>query len=421
MSKRGAHASHHVHSKLQMNTVADEGGVGRSQLSQRARISRLMCALVRCSWPYFGVDGGDRHADERARAKATRLVDRARSVWPFGGEPRHVVALNAGASSPSASRIVADATSAHDEFAMVAEVFGLDRRGLEHVDYELTTCRAEPGPLRTSHGLRIAPDGGLEELVGADTVIVPGWRDVRERPPQRLLDALAAAHRDGARVVGICSGAFARTCRPAQRSGGHHPLAVRRRVPSAVPTHQSGPDPLYIFGDNNTATSAGSSAGLDLCLAIVGADHTSSDAARIAQRMVVTYQRPGTQAQFVPNDPPTIVADGPLGELLAWIDANLAGALNVDVLPRRAHLSRRTLIRRFRDSTGTTPMAWVAQRRVQHARRLLETSRLSVRQIARMSGLGSVANLRNHLGRVTGLTPTQYRRTHHELRDPHRV
>lgn len=308
------------------------------------------------------------------------------------------------------------------EYAMVAEIFGLHRPGLEHIDYELTTCRAEPGLLRTSHGLRIDPDGGLDDLVDADTVIVPGWRDVRERPPPRLRDALVAAHREGARVVGICSGAF-----PLAHAGLLDDQTVtthwlyadecRRQFPSIA----LDPDPLYVFGDNNTAASAGSSAGLDLCLAIVGADHTSRDAARIAQRMVVTYQRPGTQAQFVPNDPPTIAADGPLGDLLAWIDTNLARALSVDLLAHHAHLSRRTLIRRFHESTGTSPIAWVTQRRVQHARRLLETTRLPVREIARVSGLGSSPNLRNHLTRVTGLTPTQYRRTHNGLRDPNQV
>lgn len=299
------------------------------------------------------------------------------------------------------------------EYAIVAEVFGLPRPSIESLDYKLVTCRVEPGPLLTRNGLGINPDGNLKDLVSANTVIVPAWRDISERPPQTLIDALVAAHSAGARVVGICTGAFvlAHAGLLDDEIVTTHWLYAeefRREFPAI----KLDPQPLYILGDNNTATSAGSSAGLDLCLALIEADHTSSEATAVARRMVVTHHRPGTQAQFA--DPPSIAFDQPLGDLLAWIEANLDCTLTVDLLADQAHLSRRTLIRRFKRATGTSPFAWITERRVQQARRLLETTRSTVQAIAVATGLGSPTNLRNHLVKTTGLTPTQYRRTHRQ-------
>ncbi len=297
------------------------------------------------------------------------------------------------------------------EYAIVAEIFGLGRPSIAALDYQLITCRVEPGTLRTRNGLGIDPAGTLEDLVSANTVIVPAWRDNSERPPQELLDALIAAHAGGARVVGICTGAFVLAhagLLDDQTVTTHwlHAQEFRR----AFPKIDLDPQPLYILGSNNTATSAGSSAGLDLCLALIQADHTSTEAAGVARRMVVTHHRPGTQAQFA--DPPPIAANQPLGDLLAWIEANLGHTLTVDLLADQAHLSRRTLIRRFQQATGTSPFAWITERRVQQARHLLETTQSSVHAIAGSTGLGTATNLRNHLLKTTGLTPTQYRRTH---------
>jgi len=299
------------------------------------------------------------------------------------------------------------------ECGIVSEVFGLQRPDLTQIDYELKTCRVEPGTLRTSHGLRVDPDGSLIDLTQADTVIVPGWRDVHERPPQALLDALRGSHENGARVVAICSGAFALAhagLLDDQTVTTHWLFAQQFRT--TFPHIDLDPHPLFLLGTNNTATSAGSSAGMDLCLALVEHDHSSYEAAQIARRMVVTHRRPGTQGQFAQGDECPNTIDGPLGELLTWIEGNLEQDITIDLLAGRAHLSRRTLIRRFRETTGTTPMAWITQRRVQRARRLLETTDLSVREAASSSGLGSPTNLRNRLTATTGLTPTQYRKAH---------
>ena len=297
------------------------------------------------------------------------------------------------------------------EYAFVVEVFGLRRPGLDHVDYRLLTCRTEPGPLNTSHGLPVRTGGGLGDLTAADTVVVPGWRDVTRQAPQGLRDALTAAHRRGARVVGICSGAFPLAdagLLDTQTSTTHWLYAdtFRERFPQLA----LDPDPLYVIGDNNTATSAGSTAGLDLCLALVADDHGIRTATEIADRMVVTHHRPGTQSQFVPYDWPSgATGHHGLGELLRWVDSHLDGSLTVDELADRAAMSRRTLIRRFHDATGTSPHAWISRRRIARARHLLETTDLTVAAVARRTGLGSATNLRRKLAASTGLAPTSYR------------
>ena len=298
------------------------------------------------------------------------------------------------------------------EYAVVMEVFALNRSELPHVDYEVTTCRVEPGNLKTSHGLIVEPDGTLTDLMEADTVILPGWR-VHDEPPSDFLDALRTAHASGARLAAICSGSF-----PLAHAGllDDHTATTHWMYTDAFRTQfphiDLDPDPLYIFTENNVATSAGSSAGLDLCLALVTADHGIATATEIANRMVVAQHRPGTQAQFTSQRAAPFVDDTDLSPLVAWIEKNLAKNLTIDRLAMRANLSRRTFIRRFERATGATPHAWITNKRIYRARHLLETTNLAVADVAHRTGLGSAANLRKHLARTTGLTPTHYRTAH---------
>lgn len=299
------------------------------------------------------------------------------------------------------------------EYALTMELFGLDRPTLPDVDYEVLTCRVEPGQLRTSHGLIVEPRGTLDDLVKADTIIVPGWRDVAEVPGRPFLDALRAAHAAGSRIAAICSGSF-----PLAHAGllddqtvtthWMYADAFRRQFPHI----DLDPNPLYIFADNNIATSAGSSAGLDLCLALVSADHGVTTATEIANRMVVAHHRPGTQAQFTSARVTPYAEHTDLGPLIEWIGNNLGSDHTIDRLARRAHLSRRTFIRRFQAATGVSPHAWITNKRLYRARHLLETTDLAVAVIARRTGLGTATNLRKHLTNTTGLTPTHYRTAH---------
>ena len=165
---------------------------------------------------------------------------------------------------------------------------------------------------------------------------------------------------------------------------------------------------LYV-DSGQVLTSAGLAAGIDLCLHVVRQDHGAAVAASLARRMVVAPYRDGGQAQFVTH--PVPAAGEGLAATCAWMLAHLREPLTVEDLARHAGWAPRTFARRFLAETGTTPLRWLAAQRLDEARRLLETTDLGIDQIAELSGLGSGANLRLHLSRRLGVTPTAYRRT----------
>jgi transcriptional regulator GlxA family with amidase domain len=164
---------------------------------------------------------------------------------------------------------------------------------------------------------------------------------------------------------------------------------------------------LYI-DDGDLLTSAGTAAGIDLCLHLVRRDHGATLANAVARRLVVAPHRDGGQAQYV-EEPVGAAADGPLGALLAWMDAHIAERMTVDTLARRVHLSRRQFVRRFTATTGTSPHAWLLHRRVLEARRLLESTNLPVEDIATRAGFGSTEALRLHFRRQVSASPRGYR------------
>ncbi len=176
-----------------------------------------------------------------------------------------------------------------------------------------------------------------------------------------------------------------------------------------APTALISPDVLYVV-DDRVLTSAGTAAGIDLCLHLVREIQGSEVANAIARRMVVPPHRDGGQAQYVAQPLP-VSHDGSLGELLEWMTANLDVELTVDQLAARALMSPRTFARRFRDETGTTPHRWLVGQRVLRAQHLLESSDVPVEQVAQLSGFGSAANLRHHFALVRGTTPAAFRRT----------
>jgi len=300
------------------------------------------------------------------------------------------------------------------EYAITVELFGLHRPELDHVAYELVSCRVEQGAVRTSHGLSVEPRGTLEDVEAADTVIVAAWRDTTEIPPKPLLDSLRTAQANGARIAAICTGAFVLA-----HAGLLDDQTVTTHWLHAQTFAQTFPhitldsSPLYIINKSGTlATSAGSSAGLDLCLALIADDHGTETATAIANRMVISQHRPGNQAQYTVPTAVSTSETHALADILQWVEATLARPHSIDDLAKRAHLSRRTFIRRFRQTTGLSPHAWLTNRRVHQARLLLETTDLSIDHIARKTGLGTAANFRKHMKRTTGLTPTQYRSNH---------
>jgi len=275
--------------------------------------------------------------------------------------------------------------------------------------YELTLCAAKAGPVQTTDGFPLVAARGLDALADADTVFVPGFAPRAWPPPAPALDALRVAHARGARVASICTGAFALGAAgllDGRRVTTHWRHA--QRLAELFPRARVDPDVLYV-DEGDLLTSAGVAAGIDLCLHLLRTDHGADAANAAARQTVVAPHRPGGQAQFIERAVPP-AEEGGLEATRAYALAHLDRPLTVKQLARHACTSERTFNRRFRQETGTTPLKWLHRQRVDHARRLLERSDVSIEEVARRCGFGSAAILRQHFRRATATTPTAYRR-----------
>lgn len=290
-----------------------------------------------------------------------------------------------------------------------ALVFGDPHPGLP--DFRFQVCAAEPGELTTTAGFSLGVKPGLEALLDADIVIVPSWRDVAERPPAALLQALVAARARGARVVGLCLGAYVLAeagLLNGRRATTHWAFAqdFARRYPQV----QVEPEVLYVE-DEGLLTSAGTAAGLDCCLYLIRELFGAEIANHLARRLVTPPHRQGGQAQFIEQPLPATTRDSRLADLLAYARAHLHEPLSLDHLAERAHMSRRTFSRHFRSLTGTTLGNWLLSERLALAQRLLEGTDQPVAHIATLAGLGSPLSLRQHFRRAFGVSPNAWRQT----------
>lgn len=298
------------------------------------------------------------------------------------------------------------------DLAIALQVFG----GPEQAGrYAVTLAGPAPGPVAGREGVPVVASAGPEALAGADTVVVPGFapRDA----PAPLVEALVGAAGRGARMVSICSGAFALAAAgllDGRRATTHWHHAAELAV--RFPAVRVDPDVLYVDetgpedAGGGVATSAGLAAGIDLCLHLLRRDHGADVAADAARRLVVAPHREGGQAQWLDRPLPPD-GDG-LAATCAWAREHLGETLSVADLARHAGHAPRTFARRFRDQTGTTPLRWLTAQRVAQARRLLERTDLTVDDIARRVGLGTAANLRLLVARDTHTSPSAYRRAH---------
>jgi AraC family transcriptional regulator, transcriptional activator FtrA len=295
------------------------------------------------------------------------------------------------------------------EFGVVVEVFALPRPEIKVPWYTFRVCSADRGPLRATGGVTLRAEAGLGALRRAGTVVIPGWRDVDERPPEGLLREIRAAHARGARLASICSGVFvlaAAGILDGRRATTHWKYV--ERLQARYPQVRVEPDVLYVDEDR-IVTSAGSAAGIDLCLHIVRRDYGAEIANQVARRLVVAPHREGGQSQYVPLAVGTGTGGG-LARVLEWAQARLSEELSVARMGQRAVLTPRTFARRFREETGTTPHRWLIHQRLLAAQRRLETSRDSVDRIAEAVGFKTAATLQRHFRRTLRTTPTAYRR-----------
>ncbi|HEX6928069.1 MAG TPA: transcriptional regulator FtrA [Gammaproteobacteria bacterium] len=310
-------------------------------------------------------------------------------------------------NNPLVASLVCDGISVF-EFFCSAEIFGLPRPELGPDWYRFETVAAEPGPFHGNFGVQIVPDAGLERLADAGTVLVSGWKNIDAPVPEKLIEALRAAHARGARLVSVCSGSFvlaATGLLDGKRATTHwmHADALQRRYPKI----KVDPDVLFV-DEGQVLTSAGSAAGIDLCLHIVRRDHGAVIANHVARRLVVSPYRDGGQAQFIERPVPVRERDL-LTQAMEHMQRHLDGGLRIAELASIAAMSERTFMRRFKQSTGMTPAEWISVARVDRARELLETTALPMDRIAVDCGFGSAANLRHHFRRRLGITPVMYR------------
>ena len=279
--------------------------------------------------------------------------------------------------------------------------------------YEVRVCGQRRSISTTADwGLvEIRTSYGMDALMEADLVVVPGTHRFLEEPDPQAVSTLRAAAGNGARIAAMCVGAFtlaAAGLLDGRRATTHWQWAgeLARRYPNVDV------DPSVLFVDEGPVlTSAGVASGLDLCLHLIRQDAGPDLAGRTARRVVIPAWRGGGQAQYIEHAEPAD-ANHPMQPTIAWMEENALTALNLQAIANHASVSVRTLNRQFREHFGTTPLGLLARMRVDRARRLLENTALTVDRVAEQSGFGSYASLRHHFLRTVGVSPHRYRQSY---------
>ena len=293
------------------------------------------------------------------------------------------------------------------DFGIAVGLFGLLRPESDHW-YSVSVCGLGKRPLRASSGVLIVPRRGLACMQEADTIVIPGWCNPDVLPPPRLVRMLRMAHQRGARLVSICSGAFvlAATGLLNDRRATTH-WKFSDKLNKLYPLINVESDVLYV-DEEDILTSAGGAAGIDLCLHIIRKDFGTVVANNVARHLVVSPHREGGQAQFI-DKPVGEEAHPWLAHLLEWSASNLHTDITIERLALEANVSRRTLSRRFVEATGLSPHRWITSLRVRRGKDLLETTALSIEEIAEQCGFQSGALLRHHFREQVKISPRTYR------------
>jgi len=294
------------------------------------------------------------------------------------------------------------------EFGIAVEVFGLSRPEFDFPWYRFVVCPGEQGPLVAVGGFSIGVTGSRQDLLDADTIIIPGWRGPNEVPPPELVEIVRSAHARGTRLVSLCGGVFvlaAAGLLDGRRASTHWMFVdpLRRAHPKIIVDS----DALYV-DEGSVLTSAGSAAGIDLCLHLVRKDFGARIANRVARRLIAQPHREGGQSQFIDRPLPE-GRDGRVAELMDWMVVNLQRDISLSQIALRAHMSQRTLLRRFRLATGMTPKFWLLRERVRRSQQILEATDLTMEEVAGESGFGSAEAFRYHFRRITRTNPKNYR------------
>jgi transcriptional regulator GlxA family with amidase domain len=297
------------------------------------------------------------------------------------------------------------------DLATPIEVFGRARLPDGRPAYRVIVCGSEPNV--SAGPVSILAPWSLDDLARADTILVPGRNEPDLPVSPEIVAALQAAAADGTRIASICVGAFvlAQAGLLDGLRATTHWLAADA-LAAAYPTIDVDADALYI-DNGDVLTSAGASAGLDLCLHLVRRDCGSAVAADAARLAVAPLNRRGGQAQFILRNPPGHAARG-VEPVLEWIEENAHRPLTLTDIASAAQMSVRTLNRRFQAETGQSPIEWLTGVRIRHAQELLETTDDGVERITRHVGFPSPSNFRALFRRTVGVSPSAYRATFRE-------
>jgi AraC family transcriptional regulator, transcriptional activator FtrA len=318
--------------------------------------------------------GRERHTIGIVVLDTTLALDAAVAVQAFGPRPSAFAAIRDEAESP----------------------------------YEVLVCGGSESEIR-SVGFSAADLQPWSRLETVDTVVVPGLDEPGRRRDPEALAAIRVAAQRGARLVALCTGAF--VLGHAGVLSGHKVTthwAMADEFRRIFPDVDMLDDELFI-DDGQVLSSGGMLAAADLCLYVLRQDHGQSYANDLSRLLVSPPYRSGGQAQYRTERP--TAGDGTLAALMAWAIEHLDEELTLAALAAKAHMSTRTLSRRFEIETGRGALRWLTERRVERARALLEDTAMTVTEIAFATGFGSLASFRRHFSRVTGTSPRAYRQT----------
>ena len=297
------------------------------------------------------------------------------------------------------------------EFGCAVGLFAPVRPELGVAWYRTQLCAGEPGALRMLGSAQVQLPHSLDAVDDADIIVIPGWREPSERPPQALLDALCRAHGRGARIASICSGAFVLAWAgllDGRQATTHWRLTDT--LAQAFPRIHVRDDVLYV-DTGSLLTSAGSATGMDMLLHMVRKDYGARVANLVAERLVLAPWRDAGRSQRVsraiPLGEPTRLA-----RLMEWMRRNLQQSHSLASLAEQAALSPRTLQRQFLEATGLSPIDWLIRERVAYARELLESTDRPLQWIAEQAGFGSQESFRRHFRGQVDASPTEYRSEH---------
>ncbi len=297
------------------------------------------------------------------------------------------------------------------EFAIACEVFGIDRTHLTPDWYDFSVVPTDEDTV-LAPGLAVSGGPDWDRVDAADTVIVPACADVHVAASRPLIEALQRANDRGARIASICSGAFVLAeagLLRGRRAATHWMYATElaHRYPETTV------DATVLYAHDHVWTSAGTTAGIDMCLELVRLDHGAAVANAVARAMVTPPHRSGDQAQYArPSTLSSHRGGSDLSDLQDWARDHL-GEVSVKGLAGHAGISERTLHRRFTTALQQTPQQWIQRERIFAAQQLLETTADTLDAIARRTGLGTATNLRQQFAAALHTTPSRYRDQFH--------